>query len=345
MFRLLLCASVVLLAWFNYTQAGGAIDMYDTLFLHNNKSTVITCCQGARWAFDNSRGNRVCYRGDETIVDANLLCNNGKCNQRMKVVSVTWCAVEKNGDFNYATDEFNMDCVERQGGTIMPPRNNSCSFDNFRESVDPGPKKPAPPPPPHKQAPTGSGISINTTITPKPDQNPALPPAKTGSYRYTLVDYALTRAISCCDGADKPHPTFQEYTCHYQDKQTYANVFAEQCQDILKAWGVPGASGLLTEDSQQKVLQPRSLAEGDAATTPGTSNGGICSTALANIKAHRFGYCQLNFDVAEHRLVPYFEQACTDFNGMVTKPVQGTCMWESSKNPNGTSTSTGTDPK
>ncbi|EPQ29061.1 uncharacterized protein PFL1_03350 [Pseudozyma flocculosa PF-1] len=306
-------------------------DVWNTLMMSNNKMTILSCCQGTRTGIDES-SVRACS-DKPGYYDPNAKCQANACSHRFKVIGLAWCAVKPNADFDASAAQFDADCQAR-GGRAFKPNTDSCTFENFGEQVDPPapppgpsdpPKKPTPDPS-HPQPPSGSGIKPSDKSRQQIEQEAAkadpthsdaadnLPPARTGAYRYALVDYAYTRAIRCCNGADKPHPSFQDYTCHTQ-QPAFADTFAAQCHKMLGAISSPGSS---------------SSQSGDAATAappPSTSIQAMCREALTNGTSFGYGYCRLNFDAGAATMTPAFEKACTAFNGKLVEPIMGSCMW------------------
>ena len=283
---------------------------WNSILLSNNKSISMQCCQGSLQQLPN--GVKFTCTPNPQFADPNKNCQDfglSGCNSNMKVIGISYCAVNPYADPNQSLDEFKNVCKSKTGNPdLIQPRAGLCYFNNYGQPIGtfgngyPPPNKDPPPPA-------------------KP------PPPPDGAYNTALVDYSFTQALSCCAAPKQPLPNMDNvYQCSTMDLKIQ-DSFNAKCTKIITL--IKAAA-----EQDAKMLAGAGFRKRDTTGTPGDDDPPdditkqFCQKAYNNGMTYKYAYCPLAFDQAGLVDAPKrFQDDCVKQGGKVQEPKQGACLW------------------
>lgn len=209
-----------------------------------------------------------------------------------------------------ASGAFKAACSAGQGELITPDKGYCPQvWPNYDEKY----VKPAPPAPAADPAPAPAPAPA---ATPDKDGKGTNDPAgfkDKGTFHYTLVDYALTRALACCKAATSPLVKPNKYKC--AQRKATRKVFMQQCAKVLPTI------------TKGKKLKGYSTIDGDGGEIVDDETKKTCSGMWTNAVSYTYGFCQLDYDGARDEARKAFGEDCQAKGGESKEPHDGMCLW------------------
>lgn len=275
------------------------IRQFNIVLTDNTKVSDLSCCMGV----PNELPSVAQYR---CFDHQSLSMGDAPGSRRM---GIQYCHHLPGSTPDDASNAFKATCNQASGELITPDKGYCPQiWPNYKDDY----KKPAPPPapasdptppPPPPSAPDASGKNTNDKDGFK----------TSGTFNYALVDYAITKSISCCVGSTKPIVKPNKYTC--AQRKVSNKVFMGQCAKILP-----------TITKAKALKGYTTIGEGDGVIVDDKTKQ-MCSAMWTNAVSYTYGFCKLDYDYAEGEAKKAFEDDCANKGGESKDPHMGMCLW------------------
>lgn len=208
-----------------------------------------------------------------------------------------------------ARDAFKAACSGGTGEQLTPDKGYCPTvWPNYDEKY----KKPSTPTPASDPAPAPAPATPGKPDLGGKTTNDKSGFKNTGTFHYSLVDYAITRSLSCCKAATAPITRPAWYKC--AQRKPSAKTFISQCAKILPSiTKAKKLSGYTTIDGDDEIVDEETKK--------------TCSAMWTNASSYTYGFCQLDYDGARESAKTAFRENCEAKGGEVKEAHQGMCLW------------------
>lgn len=271
---------------------------FNVVLTDNTKISDLSCCMGTDHALP-SVGQYWCYDFQP------LELGTAPGSRR---VGIQYCTHMPDSTPQDAINAFQKSCTAATGELITPEK-GYCpqrwpNYDsNYHKPAPPLPPSADKSPPPPPATPDESGKHTNDKEGFKMQ----------GTFHYSLVDYSITRSLSCCRAATAPIITPHEYKC--AQRRVPKSVFMKQCAQILPTI------------TNRKKLDGYTTLTGQSDAIVDDETKQQCSIMWTNAETYTYGFCRLNYDYVAKEARQAFDDDCTAKKGEPKDPHHGMCLW------------------